>query len=437
MNNQSPTCRKTTRYRAETFDCMQYLFSAYNDHQIRAVLRFGDLLDASLLRQAVLRTAGHYPILACRFIPGPLRPHWKLAAPPAENLLAQALFSCSEQSGTDAEAEIGRFIAGRTDEKRGPQLAVRLVRADGKDTLCVVVNHMVCDGEGFKEYLYRLCETYAALNAGKTPPAGCAGGDRSKRQIFRRLTPAERRLLFQTPHGMTGPREEARFPFDAERTGAQPLVLRQTLSPARFSAVRAYGKARGFTVNDLVLAAYARALDRLPVEPAGTPLLLPCMVNLRRYLPEKKAENLCNLSSMVLCRAEVRQGEDFEATAARIHSEMSRLKNGSPGLGGLFLLHTLERLPFALFAALFTRHYNNPLLGITNIGILDESRLTFGAHAPFDAYIAASIKHPPYFQLAFTTYRNTLSLTVNQICTETDRETVRRFFALLDEELTL
>ena len=44
---------------------------------------------------------------------------------------------------------------------------VRVVRSSGKDTLCIVMNHMVSDGAGLKEYLYVLGTLYTKLQTAK------------------------------------------------------------------------------------------------------------------------------------------------------------------------------------------------------------------------------------------------------------------------------
>ncbi|GEM_PF-5968854 len=39
-----------------------------------------------------------------------------------------------------------------------------LIKTDnGCDKMCLIINHMVCDGAGLKEYLYLLADIYAHL----------------------------------------------------------------------------------------------------------------------------------------------------------------------------------------------------------------------------------------------------------------------------------
>ncbi len=75
------------------------------------------------------------------------------------------------------------------------------------------------------------------------------------------------------------------------------------------------------------------------------------------------------------------------------------------------------------------------MIAITNIGIIDSGSLIFGETPVEDAFMTGSIKYPPYFQLALTTFNDTITFSVNLYGSESDRESVRKLFGLLDEEL--
>lgn len=78
----------------------------------------------------------------------------------------------------------------------------------------------------------------------------------------------------------------------------------------------------------------------------------------------------------------------------------------------------------------------NPLIGITNIGIIDSGKLIFG-NSPVvaDAFVTGSIKYPPYFQLALTSYENSLTFSINLYGFKKDAETINSFYAQLEEKL--
>ncbi len=100
-------------------------------------------------------------------------------------------------------------------------------------------------------------------------------------------------------------------------------------------------------MNDIVLTAYYRILYRIVDIRQDESLTVPCMVDLRRYLPNKKADGICNLSSMIMCNIGPGVGKNFEETLARVSREMNARKKGYAGLHGLSTLNTIFRfLPF-------------------------------------------------------------------------------------------
>lgn len=428
---QTHARQKSPRFRAEIFDKMQLFFQEYNDHQIRAVICFGGMLDRALMEKAVRRSAEFVPLIGCRFVPGRIQPHWE----PADGSRNSALFSFIQTDGADCQDEIDRFITGKTEEYTGPQMVARVIRAAGRDTLAVVINHMVCDGAGFKEYLYLLSEIYTRLQEGTAGEFAYHNGSRNAWQIFRRFTVLEKLRAYALPNESTREKNTVLFPLSREKAGQKPRILTHKLSPERLKRLKTYGKLHAVTINDIVLAAYFRALNRILDAESCRALTIPCMVDLRRYLPGRRADGICNLASMITCRIGATEGESFGQTVAKVNAVMNRRKSRYPGLNGLSSLRILYCLPFEKARAILKKHYANPMIGMTNIGVIDSGRLRFGDVPIQDAYIAASIKRPPYFQLALTTYRDCVTFTVSQYCQESDTETIRRFLRFLDEEL--
>ena len=64
---------------------------------------------------------------------------------------------------------------------------------------------------------------------------------------------------------------------------------------------------------------------------------------------------------------------------------------------------------------------------MTNIGVLDAARLSFGDLRPTDAYLCGSIKYKPYFQLAMSSYQDELTLSVNLYGSASDRALILSF----------
>lgn len=77
------------------------------------------------------------------------------------------------------------------------------------------------------------------------------------------------------------------------------------------------------------------------------------------------------------------------------------------------------------------------MIGMTNIGIIDSDRIIFGKTPIEDSLITGSIKYPPYFQLALTTYNNSITFSVNLYGSKDDMDLIQKFFVLLDNELLI
>lgn len=96
----------------------------------------------------------------------------------------------SDLQDTDAAAMAA--LAETIDPEAGPQIRLTLVRKTEKDILCVVVNHMICDGAGLKEYLYLLASLHNQLYAQPDYIPVLTAGPRSALTVLKRLSPREK-----------------------------------------------------------------------------------------------------------------------------------------------------------------------------------------------------------------------------------------------------
>src|SRR5271157_1968627 len=139
-----------THLKAGIFDIIQYWFGEYkyNDHQIHCVIELSERVDEKRFRQAVLLSMETVPFLSSRFVTDDHRPYW-------ERIDKQDYGKGIVLVETDDPVnEINRLLTSRTDELTGPQIRATIIRGRQNDALCFIINHMVCDAAGFKEYLY-------------------------------------------------------------------------------------------------------------------------------------------------------------------------------------------------------------------------------------------------------------------------------------------
>ena len=412
------------KYRAEVWDIMQFLFSKFNDHQIHCVIRLGAHLDENRLRCAVDRLIEAFPLIRSRFVEERWTAYWQDSGFTAENIVFL--------KETDyVEAEIQRTVCSKTDTSYGPQLLIYVVRDEYTDSLCVIINHMLCDGMGFKELLYLLGLTYSKLRTNPDYQPERQNGNRSEQQILHAFGWKDKiKILFQR-YGLS--RHDDDIVFGLEGSESNPFIVTHTVTQNRFIAAKFFAKQNNSTVNDMLLAAYLRALNKiLP----GQTFSIQCILDLRKYLADNKIRKFCNLTSNLVCNIGPDIGKTFRDTLIQVKQAMDAEKKQMSCIHLIMLLETVFHfLPYPLVKQVVLKKYRNPPLAMSNIGIIDDKRLSFDHIAITSAYITGSIKYNPLFQLALSTFRDEATLSVAFYGTRADEERIKCFLQAIDNEL--
>jgi NRPS condensation-like uncharacterized protein len=157
---------------------------------------------------------------------------------------------------------------------------------------------------------------------------------------------------------------------------------------------------------------------------------------LRRYLPARQAEAMCNLSGFIYLNIGTEPGNSFTDTLSRVSTGMTRLKNDYPGLGDVLSWVLFHRhLPFswnrALLRSLFKPGKTVMPPGLTNIGQITVSRLDFGIQ-PHDAFMTASVAFAPHLMLSISSFGENLRISAGFTGGEANRKVIE---ALLDAML--
>lgn len=414
-------------YAAETFDQVQWLFDAngFNDHVLHCVLRFERGLEAEILKKSVIASIAAIPVLGARYVEG-ARPRWTSLDP---DDFGRAFVVAP------TEAQLEAFLVSRVDEGLGPQVGVCLLNS-GPFAVALKMNHMVCDAAGFKQYLDFLCKIYSGLTADPAFRPIAITGDRSIRGVLKRFPISVRLKSLFSQSGDNNRTGDHRFPL-IEGGETRPFIVTRKLAREKVSALKDYCRAKGATLNDAVLTAfYRRLFQRLALE-AGAELQIPVMVDMRRYLGETgEFRSLTNLSSMVATQLDYRPEERFEDALGRVKAVMDEKKNADIGLNAFVKLDLAYRILGNRTANSRLRsRLKNPLICMTNIGILDPAQISFGDLRPYDAFLCGSIKYKPYFQLAISSYDGELTLSVNQDGNAGDRERIVSFLDEIEAEL--
>jgi len=420
--------QQEARYPSELLDQFLFFQNSNNDHQIRSIIRFESQLDLATFEKAVALSVQMIPIIGCRFVESRSKSYWQKLPDDINDHLVDFLET------DDTISEINKYLSKKPDEFIGPQIRIGVIRSEGKDTLCIVLNHMVFDGSAFKEYLYLLGQLYTRITEKKTAVENKQiSRERSFDQVFKQFNLGNKIRLVLLHQNTKRKQDDPHFPR-ALNGNREPIFILHELPQNKFFRLKLYGKENNVTINDIVLSAYYRALYKIIKVPDGKSLNIPCMVDLRRYLPTNNPISFCNLSSMIETKCEYMK--NFEDTVQTISMRMNNNKKKYPGLNGLGMLSVIYRMmPYSWFKEFMIRQFSYPKITITNLGIIDSNKLRFINNEVKEAIILTALKYSPYFQLAFSTFKDVLTFSVSLYGTKADRDTMKEFFEILDEEL--
>ncbi len=424
---------------ARTEDYALHLMAKLSVPQIHAVLDFEGGLDGSRLERALRLLLDAEPVLGCRFVPRFLRGHWERLSP--EELDHAARSRIEPAAAEERERHTATFLTEDMPADAGPRLAALWLRGDDGDRLVLKVHHQAADAGGTKELAYRLAAIYRTLAEDPDHRPEPRLGTRSLRQVYRPLMPG---ALLGLLRRMGQDLIDAGFPPAHLQLSMQramddpPRFATLHLDAERVARIREH--APDATVNDLLLAAVFRALARVGKWNCRDALRIWGTVDLRRYLPGRRADGLCNLSGFMYVNLVRDLGEDYAATVRRVGAVVDRIKALWPGLGypvGQWL--SLGPMPLGL-VDLLSRLLSGPLLRsmppvLTNMGAIDVQALSFGSPALRHAHLVVPTSHPPGLIMGLSGFRGSITLSAGYVASALPTETIEALFAAVDAEL--
>jgi NRPS condensation-like uncharacterized protein len=377
-------------------DQWNFLLSGIWSQVAHLVLRFEGPLERERLGRAVERLIQAEPLLGSRFAEGDA-PSFR----PVEGLTLSDLLVSRPGGAGEPETTLG--IPG-PDAIEGPMIRITHLFS-GFDTLVLSINHTLCDARGMKHIAALLARFYREPEAPFPAPDP---GSRGFSGLLVRFGPAELR----TARLAAG--ETSRIwgvPMGRARSGTR--LISRTLPHGIFDSVHAWCRARGFTLNDLFLAAYYDALSPFRGDTCGHLPVLSSM-DLRRLAPGTIAE--CANGSVAF-EVWIPPFDSPESLVEVVHSVMATHKRDRTGLG----VALRQQEDFAEgFSAVRNRLRELEEFGtrkeekmspfFSNTGILSPEHLDFGGPGVRDACILPPVEYPPGFGLAVSTFSGRITL---------------------------
>lgn len=389
------------------------LMAAVTEMMIQLEMEFAHRLDSERLSRAVRLMLDAQPVLGCRFCEDSNDPYWqRLDCDQAPYFI---------QTGQSEQYEA--FKIKLLDFNEEVQLQVCLFNDTQTDRLLLKVGHVASDTGGVKEICNQLAWIYNTLKTNPDyRPSPNLNGCRDFSEIEKYIPKStRRRSIFK---GM----RDFSFNFSFNRSITFPMndgpeqglvFFTRTIPADRVVALSGYGRERGATLNDIFLAAFYRAFAWAAKWDGKTQMRMSMTVDLRlHYLPEGKAEGICNLSAIEFPNLKTNLGADFEATLKNVNAITGKMKKNGFGLSQFtFVVPMLELSPYQFRVKNVHRFLRKSVEkgkispALTNLGPIDEQTVTFDKPA-IKAHVLPPPAHPPQIVCGVSGYAGSLTISV-------------------------
>ncbi len=379
----------------------------------------GDL-DRAAFTTALGDTIADFPVLASRI----RKTRWgfrREAVAPA-SIDATALVDWQPGAGM---AEELAFVQAALDVEAAAPVRLLVVPGEAGTRLVAKIHHVAMDGVGAFLWLDQLARRYVErLAGGPASPGPAPGRTRSYAQYVWALTWRERfAVLSRGADALTG------F-FIGRGTGTggpnadyatfldQPLPTRgevryaiARLAPERVATLKAWTRARGGTMNDVLFAAFAVA--GLARWPQARPVVAHIPVNLREGAPT----GVFNRVADVRVALDPRDLADFDAAFRATLAVTPAARDRLQAVARIFERFAVSYFPRRAFGRLVEQYMARPRNGImtfdfSNLGVHADLAGDFGAARVTGGWLVGPQSSPPGLGCYVTTIRGELVLAI-------------------------
>lgn len=410
------------KIKAELWDKMQFMFRSYYDRMVHAYMVYDGKIDDGLIKTILIGFTELVPILHSKFVEHPIDPYWELSPYTISDIL-------TVKDSKNIKEDVDNFLLQTIPYDNNVQYKVALFFNEGKTHLCIIVNHMCFDGGDFKYFLTMLATNYNNLKNGINN-IEIKTGSRAYDKVYTGLSKSEQRLAAKLYKNISTVEDKNKFPLTPSDSSDKNMICKRKISKEVFEKARLIARKFDATANDLLLAVYVHALyDILGLGESDT-LTIPCMVDLRRHIADSGlSTGLTNHTGFMQCSTKGK-GKDINDTLLNVVKSVNSAKRDKfIGLYSLPLLKLAYTVfPYKLSEIAISKGYSNPLIGMSNIGILQPKLFNLIGAPLIDGFITGAVKYKPYMQLAITTLEGTATLTIAIKGNPQDAKIVESFF---------
>lgn len=412
---------------AELWDKMHYLFRDYNDRMVHAELHYDFEINLDALKTVMICFLEKAPVFHSSFTDNKIHPYWTVNDYHIDDIVHS--YNVDEAELKD---RINDFLVQYIPPDAKTQMQVAVFYHSGKSTLCIVENHMCMDGGDFKYFLKQLCKNYNEYVENGKSPTDIKTGSRAYTQVYEDFTAGERKMA-KGLYKNINTSDDHGFPFTPNNIRDKSFIARRKLSAQTFDELRMAGKKHSATINDMLLTAYFYALYELAEFNPMDSVSISCAIDLRRHIKNSDENGMTNHTAWMQCKIPNRGADIFETLNYVVLSSNQFKQDKFMGLHGLPLLSFgYKILPHAASEEIIKIGYANPLLAMSNIGILEVEKLALEGNEPTDGFMSGAVKYKPFALLSATSMRKELTLSMCVRGNKEDEKIVEHFFDLIE-----
>lgn len=415
-----------TTLKAEMWDRMQFLFRNYYDRMVHAKLTYEGSFDMDVLKNVVLFMVEKAPVLHSSFNTTVIEPYWK-----EENYTIDDIVSYEKVEDADKVAD--EWLLGVIPYDNNVQIKIAVFEDDKHSVLVLRNNHMCMDGGDLKYFLATLCENYTNLKAGNYSALHMKSGSRSYDQVYSKLEGEDLKHAKNLYKNISKTEDKVAFPWSESVPEDANKIIKRVINEEDFDKLRALAKKMGITVNDAIMAAVFRSLYEMCGLKDTDSLTVSCAIDLRKHIVEGGLQGgLTNHTAWMAVRT-MSKGESIQDTIVNVIRSTKGFKRdkfmGLYSLPLLKLAYTIFPQDIAEFA--IKAGYTNPLIAVSNMGLLNDQKLTFDGMKLVDGFISGAVKYKPFFLMSVTTLLGRVTLSTAIRGNQKDVDIANRYFDLV------
>lgn len=422
------------KFYSTPWDQLQFFSKKFSDQQVRFVIYLNGLLDVNILKLAIQTSLKVVPILSCQFQEKYYRPKWQQIP----DLSINSIFSVHET--LDPDVEIQKSLVKEINPLTGPIFFVDLIRSNS-DSICINLDHTAGDGSSVIHYAYLLASLYRDLQKDINYfPESNLNISRGFKPILYKVKLKERIRLIQINPSHPKPEINWQFPWKKGVIARNKRILIRRMTNETSSNLLQFSDSSHSWPNDIILAAYFRALNSVIPPFKNSTLSIRVPIDMRAYLSVHERGQIANLSSsfdVVVPQI----GDNFSETLSLVVKQMEKSRWNYPGMALILkLIPFLKVLPYRFIKRiLFTGKIKipSPPPWLVQMGTILPGKLAFGEVKPIFAFPLQSVgRSPGLFQLGVSRFANTFTFSVCFFGDDEESQIVGQFLDYFVNEIS-